>query len=68
MLARQCAWADAMSGAQHHWKKIRKSMHNMKMSSMRSLDWPNSYIWILRESMDLPDIFHSVQMYNYYGK
>ena len=32
------------------------------------MDLLNSMVWILSESMDLPDVFHSMEIYNYYGK
>lgn len=32
------------------------------------MDLPNSMIWILSESVNLPDIFHSTETNDFYGK
>ena len=44
------------------------STSNTSPYNFRTMDFLNSMVWILSESMDSPDIFHSMEIYNYCGK
>ena len=44
------------------------STSNTSPHNFHTMDFLNSMVWILSESMDSPDIFHSMEMYNYCGK
>ena len=42
-------------------------IHIYSANALYTVNLPNSKVWILPESMDLPEIFYSMETYNYYG-
>ena len=50
------------------WEIKIHSTFNTSPYNFHPMDLLNSMEWILSESMDLPEIFQSMETYNYYGK